>query len=171
MAIRSQVLYDVQNDKFREYIDYGTIAVENKEELAKESLVFQIVSYTHRFKCPIAYFFINTINSELQAQLLLHAIQLLQEIGITVRSLTCDGCGTNKKTLEILGCHFSTKSLKTMFPHPSHNNNIHCILDPSHMIKLCRNTLAECNIISPQGKIVLILFKNYIYCKKKKTSS
>lgn len=45
MAIRSQVLYDVQNDKFRGCIDYGNIAVENKEELAKEALVFQIVSY------------------------------------------------------------------------------------------------------------------------------
>jgi len=30
MAIRNQVLYDIQNDKFRRYIDYGTIAVENK---------------------------------------------------------------------------------------------------------------------------------------------
>lgn len=100
MAIRSQVLYDTKNDKFCGYINYGTIAVENKEELAKEALVFQIVSYRCKFKCPTAYFFINKINANLQAQLLLHAIQLLQEIGITVRSLTCDGCGTNKKTLD-----------------------------------------------------------------------
>lgn len=153
MAIRSQVLYDAQNDKFRGYIDYGNIAVENKEELAKETLVFQIVSYTCRFKCPIAYFYVNKLNADLQAQLLIHAIKVLQEIGITVRSITCDGCGTNKKTFEILGCNFSKEPFTTMFRHPTHNSNIHCILDPCHIIKLSRNTFAECNISSPQEKI------------------
>ena len=51
-------------------------------------LVFQIVSYTNKFKCPIAYFFINKINASLQAQLIKCAIEKLYEVGVIVRSLT-----------------------------------------------------------------------------------
>lgn len=86
MAIRSQLLYDVKNDKQCGYIDLGGITSAGTEELATEALVFMIVSYTRPFKCPIAYFYVNKVTANLQSQIILTAIRKLFEIGIVVRS-------------------------------------------------------------------------------------
>lgn len=55
--------------------------------------------------------------------------------------MTCDGHATNFNAFEALGCNLKPESLKTTFTHPSHETEIACFLDPSHMIKLLRNQL------------------------------
>lgn len=54
MSIRSQLMYDKKTDKHYGYVNYGGVA--NLEELSTEVLVLQIVSFTKKFKLPIAYF-------------------------------------------------------------------------------------------------------------------
>lgn len=153
MAIRSQIVYDKKIDKHCGYVDYGGIAAPNLEELATEALVFQIVSYSKKFKIPIAYFFINKISGNLQCELLKLAIGKLNDIGICVRSITCDGCATNMKTLHLLGFQLSSEKIISHIKHPNNNTEIYCILDPCHMLKLCRNSLAETEISSSLGPI------------------
>lgn len=53
------------------YCDIGGIAQVDNEELAKESLVIIISSLSEKFKCPVAYLFINKINATVQSQLVL----------------------------------------------------------------------------------------------------
>lgn len=94
------------------------------------------MSYTNRFKCPIAYFFINKINADLQVHLIKYAIEKLYKIGIIVRSITYDGAKTNISTFILLGCNFSIDNIKISFKHPQNESNIYCILNPCHMVKL-----------------------------------
>lgn len=70
MAIRKRIVYDKKSDKMRWHVDFGGIAVKNSEELATEVLVLLIVSYTTKFKCPIAFFVINKMPSTLQSQII-----------------------------------------------------------------------------------------------------
>lgn len=56
MSLRQQIVYDQTKDKHRGFIDYGTISQNISQELT-EVLVFQIVSYTRKFKCPITCFY------------------------------------------------------------------------------------------------------------------
>ncbi|EFN73364.1 THAP domain-containing protein 9, partial [Camponotus floridanus] len=160
MAIRTQIIHDIKTDKNRGYVDYGDILNIDSQDLATEVLVFQIVSYTNKFKCPIAYFFINKINANMQAQLIKCAIEKLYEVGVIVRSLTCDGTKTNLSTFKLLGCNLSTDNMKTFFEHPQNKSNVYCIMDPCHMVKLARNALAETNISSKAGLI------SFSYIKK-----
>ena len=153
MSIRSEIVYDKKTDKYRGYIDYGGIAHTNSEELATEVLVLQSLSYQRKLKIAIGYFFINKIRAELQCQILNVATEMLQDIGITVRSITCDGCATNLKTFNLLGCKFYEPKMITSFKHPATNTTIYCGLDACHILKLCRNAFAEEVIISPKGKI------------------
>lgn len=143
MAIRKEIVYDKTVDVHRGYVDVGGIADIDRECLATEALVFQIVSFTKHFCCPVAYFLVDKIKAEIQAQLLLAVISELSEIGITVRSLTCHGAVLNLKTYELLGCELNPESLQSHFDHPQRQSRIHCILEPCHMIKLCRNAFAE----------------------------
>jgi len=50
--------------------------------------------------------------------------------------------------------------LQTAFQHPLSDSYIYSILDPSHMIKLCRNTFAECKITYENREI------SFAYVKK-----
>jgi hypothetical protein len=154
MAIRKQIVYDKQSDKHYGYVDLGGIANIETEEMATEALVLQIVSFTKKFKCPVAYFFVNKITSSLQKQFLLLAIEKLFNIGIIVRSITCDGCITNLKTIQILGCNLSPDNMCAKFEHPQNKSNIFCILDPCHVLKLLRNAFGEITLSSLNGQIL-----------------
>lgn len=79
---------------------------------------------------------------------------MLHDIGITVRSLTSDGTNVNVTTYEKLGCNFSdTDNMITDFKHPKQDSRVHCIFDPAHMVKLCKNIFAEAKLSSPNGDI------------------
>lgn len=153
MSIRSQLIYDVKNGKQCGYVDFGGISLDAGEELATEALVLLVVSYTKSFKCPIAYFYTNKMPAALQSQIILTGVRKLFDVGISVRSITCDGCITNIKTLELLGCHLDPENLVPFFKHPQQNRNIYCIMDPCHVLKLCRNAFAEINLCSSSGVI------------------
>lgn len=68
-------------------------------------------------------------------------MQKCHEIGVTVANLTFDGCATNLKAAEILGCPIADlNDIKTHFPYPSTTEKVCIFLDPCHTLKLIRNT-------------------------------
>lgn len=151
MSIRKTVAYDKANDRHVGYVDLGGIHPVDAEELASELLLFAIVSYTKKFKCPAAYFFVNKPNANVLAQLTQSVICELYAVGVTVRSVTCDGPVTNLRTLEVLGCVLQHDNLEPSFKHPCDETvTVHCILDPVHMLKLARNFFSECRMISSE---------------------
>lgn len=99
---------------------------------------------------PIAYFFTDKVDAQVQAQLINFAINLCSEYGIKIWNLTCDGTSTNIRTLEILGCKINVDNfanMRTYFFHLTRKCKIFAILDPPHMIKLARNTMGICKKI------------------------
>ncbi|KAJ8969866.1 hypothetical protein NQ314_001550 [Rhamnusium bicolor] len=138
------------------YCDYGGIAPTNTEDIASEALLFQIVSYENHFKCPVGYFITNKLSAELQSQLLLSCIKMLFDVGIRVRSITCDGTGSNLSTLSKLGATIIGVT-SASFKHPSLGNDATSLniygIDTCHMLKLARNAMAEKNLSSEDGPI------------------
>jgi len=158
MSIKSTVVHDNKDGIYKGYVDYGSAERElnlkyDKTDLASEVLVFQIVSYSNKFKIPIAHFFVNKISSENQSKLIMEAIKKLYNVGITVHSITCDGTAVNFATLENLGFCFQPEKMKTYIEHPCKKCNIYAIFDACHMIKLARNIFAEKELYSENGKI------------------
>lgn len=98
MSIHKQIIWDQQQGKFVGYIDYGGAVEINQDTPASEALFFQIVSYTNRYKCPVAYFVIDKTDANTQAQLINCCLRNLYEVGISIHSITCDGTAANMKT-------------------------------------------------------------------------
>lgn len=153
MSIRKQVLWDKK--KHVGYVDYAGIVDVDSKVLATEVLVTQIVSYAHKFKCPIEYFLANKTSSPIQAQLLKVALLKLYKIGIIIRSINAAGTVVNFQSFKYLGCSFDMDNLITHFKHPFNTNNsrVYVIFDPCHMLKLARNAMGEKSIRSPKGNI------------------
>lgn len=150
MAIKQSVQYDRQTSNYVGFVSLGNEFAINDDELATEALVFMAVGITGKWKCPFAYFLTKGISSDVQAELVTHAIQLLDESGIQVRAVTLDGHRTNLATLRKLGCSFDVDNISSSFKGPS-GSDIHAFLDPSHCLKLMRNIFAKLKRIEVPG--------------------
>lgn len=135
MAIRQQLDFDGQ--KYYGRVDLGTGLEYDSLEMAKECLVFMVVSMNENWKIPIGYFQTSSLTGSQKAELTKHALYLLKETAVSVVSLTFDGCSSNLTMARILGCDFNVNKLNCVF------DNIAIFMDPAHMVKLVRNAFGE----------------------------
>lgn len=100
-------------------------------EKAKEAFVFLVVAINESWKIPVGYFLINHVNSSQKAKLVQCCIHLLSETGVTVVSLTFDGCTTNIGMGKALGC-----VLDSIYNHNSDNGSF-----SNHIIFLIKSII------------------------------
>lgn len=116
-----------------------------------------VVSVNDNRKLPIAYFLINSLTGEEKANIVRQAIIRLTNEGISILSVTCDGPSAHFKMANIFGASVrNILDIQPYFKHPLHaNKKIYVIFDACHMIKLLRNSWAECEnfIDSKERKI------------------
>lgn len=96
MAIRKQSQWNPHKSKFDGFVDMGDkLTTEGNLHLAKEALVFLVSGVEEDFKIPIAYFFINSLNTEQSAFVTNQILIRLIEKGVEITSITMDGNKTN----------------------------------------------------------------------------
>ncbi|EFN61753.1 THAP domain-containing protein 9, partial [Camponotus floridanus] len=123
------------------------------------------------WKLPLGYFFIESLNSNKKANLVNHCLQLLENCKVTVINITFDCCPTNLTMSKVLGCKFEfEKKLNQSAKEPvlvlqtkiSYENPVFIFPDPSHIMKLIRNVLAEKGILYDDNNEEI----NFKYLKK-----
>lgn len=73
---------------------------------------------------------------------MLKAISLLENIGITVEGIVCDGATTNRRMWLELGINGSKQNLKNYFEHPIEpKRKVYVFSDFVHLFKCVRNRL------------------------------
>ena len=167
MSIRKQIIWDVKNNKYVGFCDYGNeLRLEGSEATASEVLVFMLVALKGKWKWPIGYFFVNKVNATIQAQLVRTALTLASGAGVRVWSVTCDGTATNYETLRQLGCDLfksNYRDIKPFFKHPTEDCNVWFVPDACHNLKLARNALGTYgSFVSPSGKIMWCYFQHLV---------
>ncbi|KAL4127003.1 hypothetical protein QTP88_011201 [Uroleucon formosanum] len=120
MAVRQHVEWDGTN--YHGYVNVGESICNETMEKAKEALVFLVVALNEAWKIPV---------------------DVLTKTGVTIVSLTFDGCPTNINMVKILGCGLYADNFNTSFKVDGVANTISIIPDPAHMVKLIRNAFGE----------------------------
>lgn len=145
MAIRQHVHWDGHN--YSGFVNLGSQFTYDHDELdlAKNALVFLAVALNSHWKIPLGYFLINSLNAMERANLLNTCLSLLHDTGCHVHSITLDGAPVNKSMCAQLGAVSDCNTSLYTFYHPVTRDNIFIFLDPSHAIKLIRNTFGEKN--------------------------
>lgn len=136
MAIRQHLEYDRTTGKYYGRVDMGSGIDNDSIAVAKECLVFLVVSINENWKLPIGYFLANSLNSAQKVELVRHALHVLSNTGVNIISLTFDGCSSNITAAKLLGCNFTVDALNTSFASEYDDSKIVAIFDPAHMIKL-----------------------------------
>lgn len=101
------------------------------------------------FQQPIAYYFIRTLKSPARVEIVKEVISELTKRGIKVSNITFDGYKANMCMTRMLGATIDDKNQNyiSQFPNPIDGKNVYVIFDPSHAIKLLRNTLGSLKVI------------------------
>ena len=154
MLIRKQTLWNPEKDEYSGFINLGDVIPKPRsDKLASEALVFLLVGTRSHWKCPIGYFLVDKITAKDQATLVTKYLQKAAKVW----SVTADGTAVNLRTFEILGCKFSGSydEMQSSFIHPTTGEDMFAIFDPSHMLKLPRNSLAQLgSFMDGEGNII-----------------
>ncbi|KAK3907550.1 DNA transposase [Frankliniella fusca] len=152
------------------YADHGDNmhSLGDDADLAKEALVFMVVSVNDGWKLPVGYFLIASLEAKQRANIMKECLLYLDKTGATVASVTFDGNSSNISCVESLGACLNPMKVKWQpwFIHPSpqrKGQKVYVILDPAHMLKLWRNTFGNESIQLLDAKDTKIKFD---YLKK-----
>ncbi|XP_037295086.1 uncharacterized protein LOC115456290 isoform X1 [Manduca sexta] len=93
------------------------------------------------WKLPVGYFLVEGVTAEQKASLVKSCLDVVTECGVDIFSVTFDGCAANFSMAKILGCNIETNFINPVFFHK--DKELVIFPDPSHMLKLIRNTLGD----------------------------
>lgn len=138
IAIRQQVIWSPVKNRMLGYVTYGIKDPDNPQ-IAKEAIVFVVSGLNMKFRIPVAYQFVNSLDALGKAELLKSVMAHLFETGVKVASITFDGHATNKKMCEILGANLDIFS-ESFQPYIliDGKHKVFIFYDVCHMEKLIR---------------------------------
>lgn len=149
MAIRKSLIWDQRAQKFYGRVDYGNHNIDtDTAEEASQVLVLLLTCINGSWKIPIGYFFITSVTGEQKSGIVNTALQLCENVGIKVVSVTCDGPVANFCMFSHLGCDILKNQEKTSFERG--NTLVHAFIDPCHAVKLIRNAFGELRVFVDQ---------------------
>lgn len=136
MAIRERLEWD--GNQYHGLISFGSQINDPNIGIVKEIFVFMLVAINESWKIPIGYFFINGMKAVERSELVKQCINIVLDCGIVLLSVTFDGLSANFSMLPLLGCNIEIDNLLTKT-----DTSIYVFPDPSHMVKLIRNTFGD----------------------------
>lgn len=144
MSIRKHIQWSDSRKRFMGTISHG-IRTEhlNDPPVANNVLVFLVSGVNTDFHLPIAYYFVNKLNSTERADLISQVISAVLSTGVKVITLTFDGLFSNFAACEKLGASFQLNKLEPYIRNPFDCSKIYTFPDPCHMMKLIRNFIAS----------------------------
>lgn len=86
--------------------------------MAKEALVFMVVSLTESWKIPVAYFLIAGLHGAERANLVKLCLEKLYAVGVHVVFINFDGCSANISMAKMLGASLICKTSNALFLIP-----------------------------------------------------
>ena len=149
MAIKQGVVNNPSKGCMECFVDLGEGIIGcaddgDEDTIATEGLIFMLSALRSFWKFAIGYVLINKIDAITQKCLVERGLELAKEVGLRVRTLTCDGTKTNLSTMKKFGCKTGGKREKELSGSFTYDGERYLYTpDPPHMLKLGRNALSH----------------------------
>ncbi|KAG0423655.1 hypothetical protein HPB47_000579, partial [Ixodes persulcatus] len=156
MSVKRDVSLNVLSGKLVGYVTLGQgLGPQESDEvpMATEALVFIAVGVASPWKIPIGYFLTNQASRQLLKSLLEGAIAAVEDCGLHVKAVVCDGLGANVAMAKLLGYRVhetNYESLQPTFEHPTRpTEEVHFTFDACQALKLLRNLVGDKKVFKP----------------------
>lgn len=117
---------------------------ESDDNLAKQVIVYMLSGLNMRFKIPVAYHFISSLNGKQRMELLQEVIGELENINVRIANVAFDGFSANATMAALLGANLDVNSNDFNPSFYSRGGQRICIMyDNCHIKKLVRNHLGK----------------------------
>lgn len=113
-------------------------------DVANQAMVYMVRGINDQILIPVAYYFIRSMNGAQRASMLTGVIKSVTDCGAQICSITFDGLAANVTMCESLGAKMDPESVdfNPFFENQFDNTKIAIIIDPCHVEKNVRNTIA-----------------------------
>lgn len=129
--------------------------------IASHALVIMFIAINDDLRIPIAYYFISSIEAGTKSVNIRKIIQLVLHCGVLVTSMTFDGHKSNPATCHALGANLDVFSNNFNPSFDIKGSTIQIIYDPSHFIKLLRDSVARNRLYDAENKPI-----KWTYCER-----
>lgn len=159
MAIKQQILFDKISKDFVGKEDFGRISEVTPVGLAKSALFGYATEINGSKGFPVGYILTDGLKSEVMADFVRCCVSRVKKSNGIVVSVSFDGHPSNFKALKSLGACFDISSENFQPYFELHENSgsesrHYTVPDPSHMLKLARNTIATCGkLVNCDGEV------------------
>ena len=122
--LKRQLGYDKRSDCWMGHVEVGggpSPLAADDIPLASEVLIFTAAGLGHNWKLPFGYFLTQGLNGKELRNLVCEAIAVLEDCGLYVKALVCDGFANTIQMGELFGCKIHTKrynEIVTFFRSP-----------------------------------------------------
>lgn len=147
MAIRKHVQWSDPEKRFFGRISFGSRTNQNDFEVAKNAIVFMVNGLNEDFNLPVAFHFIRELNGAERAELLTKVVSNITSLNIKIKGVIFDGLSANITMCKLLGAGFIRNDFRPYITLPNTTDKMYVFLDPSHMLKLVRNTLGRLKVL------------------------
>lgn len=165
MDIRQQFTF--RNGTYHGYVElgFGEPTDNDARPLAKKALVFMLVCLNGRWKLPIAYFLVDSLTGKQLKELVTTALEMIDDVGVIVRSLTFDGISVSQTCAKELGANLKNgPDFRPWFYHPRHKDErVFLFPDACHNLKLVRNTMGDYTLSDSEGRLITMYDVEELY--------
>ncbi|XP_077502979.1 uncharacterized protein LOC144113650 [Amblyomma americanum] len=153
IQVRKKVAVNSQTMTYTGLVDHGE-KNNQSNEIAGHGLVFAFAPFGETYLQPVAVFASKgPTKGTLLSQLLIQCI--LENAGLFVDGVVCDGASTNRAMWKQLGITGSLGHVRNSFEHPmDRSRNVYLPSDTPHLFKCTRNRLLDKKVLKRDGKLI-----------------
>ncbi|KAH8024578.1 hypothetical protein HPB51_025560 [Rhipicephalus microplus] len=150
------------------FVDLGEFTKpEDKYQQCDHGMVIMFVPFAGKWSQIVGVFATKgNVRGDILLKILMEATILVEQAGLFVDHITCDGAPWNRKMWKLAGVSASSKKINGAIQHPvDEMRKLHFISDFPHLLKCLRNGLLQKGFATPDGLVRidswLTFYKDY----------
>lgn len=118
-------------------------------------MIVMFVPFTGKWSQIIGVFATKgNVKGDILLKIMTDAVITVENAGLFVDYITCDGAAWNRKMWRLAGVHASAKNIVCNVEHPvDTDRKLHFVSDFPHLIKCLRNGLLKTGFTTPEGRV------------------
>ncbi|KAH8029731.1 hypothetical protein HPB51_003566 [Rhipicephalus microplus] len=138
------------------FVDLGEFTKpEDKYQQCDHGMVIMFVPFAGKWSQIVGVFATKgNVRGDILLKILMEATILVEQAGLFVDHITCDGAPWNRKMWKLAGVSASSKKINGAIQHPvDEMRKLHFISDFPHLLKCLRNGLLQKGFATPDGLV------------------
>lgn len=138
------------------FVDLGEFTKpDDRYQQCDHGMIIMFVPFVGKWSQIVGVFATKgNVKGDILLKMMIEAVIIVEEAGLFVDHITCDGATWNRRMWKLAGVSASSKNITCKVEHPvDASRSLHFVSDFPHLIKCLRNGLLKTGFITPEGRV------------------